>query len=255
MTKRWLRGALAVGVCLGLSVAEGARGEVARFVRVQAESIAGIRYEPESRLLTVLFKTGEQATYEGVPVNVWNSSGGDKWTTQFGALDRAAGSVMGTSRLEWEKLGSIMPVVEGHAGLTSWLGASFRYGTGKMEGGRVADSDRMSLPAYDVWDYEFSRSDADTDGKGFWNLRDDFGATAPNFRQHASNGAGRDICLSLTYQPWQHMGLVFGYSWLTLEADHGSDVLTLADGSTGNSRLAEVSSEREGPFLGIYGRL
>ncbi len=92
------------------------------------------------------------------------------------------------------------------------------------------------------------------DGEGYWNLRDDFRDSDPNFVHEASSGSGYEVSCSLSYafSPLWHAEL--GYRWLHLDARDGTDVTYFADGTDGEAKLDRVSTDRHGFTLSLMAR-
>jgi hypothetical protein len=82
------------------------------------------------------------------------------------------------------------------------------------------------------------------EGEGTWNLRDDF-AQNPSFEQEA-DGYGFEGQIGLFYSPFKHFKIVLAYSVIQLEAKNGKDVTFFSDGTTGDSYLNTVKSDRHG---------
>ena len=93
------------------------------------------------------------------------------------------------------------------------------------------------------------------EGEGYWNLRDDFRSTPPNFIQSADSGEGTQLSLGVSYRPWKHVGFRLGYETLEWTAEDGHSTIFVADGSTESTDLVEVNSSRSGVTLGVFGQL
>jgi len=96
--------------------------------------------------------------------------------------------------------------------------------------------------------------EAEYEGEGYWNLRDDLRRTAPNFAQSADSGTGLELAVSVSYRPWEHLGLRLGYDILDWKAEDGRNEIFLADGSSEVMELEEVNSSRSGVFGGVFGQ-
>lgn len=86
------------------------------------------------------------------------------------------------------------------------------------------------------------------EGEGFWNLRDDFKRTPPNFVHEADGGHGFDLQLALEFRPWTRAVIELGYRLVDLTVEDGSDVTFFADGTSGRSELDQVQTRRDGFF-------
>jgi len=84
----------------------------------------------------------------------------------------------------------------------------------------------------------------DYEGKGIWNLRDDF-AQNPSFRQEA-DGGGLEGQIGLFYSPFRHIKIELAYHALQLEARDGKDTTFFSDGTTAETDLDKVNSDRHG---------
>ncbi len=89
----------------------------------------------------------------------------------------------------------------------------------------------------------------DYEGEGTWNLRDEF-AQNPSFEQEA-DGNGFEGQIGFFYSPFKHFKMELAYYALQLEAKDGTDRTFFSDGTTGDSHLTEVSSERHGILFHI----
>ena len=85
------------------------------------------------------------------------------------------------------------------------------------------------------------------EGEGFWNLRDDFKRTPPNFI-HEADGVGISADLSLNYAR-ENYHFSLGYFYQNLQANDGTSETFFADGDTGFSDL-EAESTWQGVLLG-----
>lgn len=92
---------------------------------------------------------------------------------------------------------------------------------------------------------------ADYRGEAFWNLRDDFRSTPPNFVHDANGGTGEELKVSFSYHPTRLLFVEGGFWSIKLEAKNGVDTVYLSDGSTISSKLDTVTSKREGAFVGV----
>jgi hypothetical protein len=92
------------------------------------------------------------------------------------------------------------------------------------------------------------------EGEAFWNLREDFRDTAPNFVQKASAGTGAEIKTALLYDFTPSFYGEIGVWWFRMRAKNGTDTTFFADGQTGRSSLDWVKTERYGVFAGLGGR-
>jgi len=97
-------------------------------------------------------------------------------------------------------------------------------------------------------------SDVEYKGEGYWNLREDYRTTSPNFAQESDTGHGLDAQIAIAYQVGQ-VGMRLGYWVISWKADSGQDTIYLADGSVLGSRLEEVETERHGAFFGVFAEL
>ena len=92
-------------------------------------------------------------------------------------------------------------------------------------------------------------------GEGRWNLRADLNQD-PSFahRAETSGWGGGDALLGLVYRPWVHLELEGGARYFFFQAQDGTNVTYVSDGTTTVSRLDEAKSERIGFYLQITGR-
>ena len=94
-------------------------------------------------------------------------------------------------------------------------------------------------------------ADVDYDGEGFWNLRDDLQATAPNFVQSGGSGDGFDVEVVVTVvEVFENVDLRAGYRWTEWEVNEGEDTVFTADGEVLSTALTKATSERHGFFIG-----
>lgn len=92
------------------------------------------------------------------------------------------------------------------------------------------------------------------DGEAFWNLREDFRSTSPNFVQEASGGTGAEIKAALGYDFTPSFYGEIGFWWFHMKAKNGTDYTFFADGETGVASLDWVETTRYGLFAGLGGR-
>ena len=92
-------------------------------------------------------------------------------------------------------------------------------------------------------------------GEGRWNLRADL-KQDPSFahRAETSGWGGGDALLGLVYRPWVHLEFEGGARYFFFQAQDGTNVTYVSDGTTTVSRLDEAKSERVGFYLQITGR-
>ncbi|MDA1257105.1 MAG: hypothetical protein O3C10_04585 [Chloroflexi bacterium] len=94
-------------------------------------------------------------------------------------------------------------------------------------------------------------ADVDYDGEGFWNLRDDLKATAPNFVQSGGSGDGFDVEIAVTVaELFENVNVRAGYRWTEWQVDGGQDRVFTAAGEVLSTSLSEATSERHGFFIG-----
>ncbi len=87
-------------------------------------------------------------------------------------------------------------------------------------------------------------------GEAFWNLREDFRSTPPNFVHDAGGGRGYEATVGVAYRAGSNAVLTLGYRWLSLKVKNGTDVVYFADGTRGESSLDAVESSRRGFTFG-----
>jgi hypothetical protein len=92
---------------------------------------------------------------------------------------------------------------------------------------------------------------ASYEGEGFWNLRDDYRATSPNFVQEADSGSGYDVRLALEVRPVPYVAIEAGYWWYSLEVEDGTETTYYADGSDSVENVDRAQSSRDGFFVGL----
>ena len=92
-------------------------------------------------------------------------------------------------------------------------------------------------------------------GEGRWNLRADLNQD-PSFahRAETSGWGGGEALLGLIYRPWVHLELEGGARYFFFQAQDGTSVGYVSDGTTTVSRLDKAKSERVGFYLQITGR-
>ena len=92
-------------------------------------------------------------------------------------------------------------------------------------------------------------------GEGRWNLRADL-EQDPSFahRAETTGWGGGEALLGLVYRPWVHLELEGGARYFFFQAQDGTNVSYVSDGTTTVSRLDEAKSERIGFYLQITGR-
>jgi hypothetical protein len=87
------------------------------------------------------------------------------------------------------------------------------------------------------------------EGEGYWNLRDEFRATPPNFIQEGDDGNGADLRASLAWRPLPNLLLEGGLWHLRWQVEEGFDRTFFADGTAADSQLVSAESKRTGGFL------
>lgn len=87
-------------------------------------------------------------------------------------------------------------------------------------------------------------------GEGFWNLRDDFKPTPPNFIQSGKDGTGLEAQAAVAWKPWEHVEFELGVQGLWYGVEDGVDRLTFADGEVVESELDYAHTGRVGFYLG-----
>ncbi len=92
-------------------------------------------------------------------------------------------------------------------------------------------------------------------GEGRWNLRADL-SQAPSFVHQAetTGWGGGEALLGLYYRPGAHLEFEGGARYFFFQAEDGTNLTYIADGTTTVSRLDEAKSERVGFYLQITGR-
>ena len=92
-------------------------------------------------------------------------------------------------------------------------------------------------------------------GEGRWNLRADL-KPDPSFahRAETSGWGGGEALLGLVYRPWVHLEFEGGARYFLFQAQDGTNVTYVSDGTTTVTRLDEAKSERVGFYLQITGR-
>jgi len=86
------------------------------------------------------------------------------------------------------------------------------------------------------------------DGEGYWNLRDDFKPTPPNFTQEADMGLGTDAKVTVSIHPVKHVSVDVGYRYFMLHGEDGTDTTYFSDGTSESTDLTYVDSVRHGLF-------
>lgn len=89
------------------------------------------------------------------------------------------------------------------------------------------------------------------DGDGYWNLRDDFRSTSPNFEQEADGGYGLEARAGVAYAIAKHVQFEIGWWYFNLTAEDGVDRTYFADGTEADTQLDEVESSRGGVFVAL----
>jgi hypothetical protein len=92
-------------------------------------------------------------------------------------------------------------------------------------------------------------------GEGRWNLRADLNQD-PSFshRAETTGWGGGEALLGLVYRPWVHLEFEGGARYFFFQAQDGTSVSYVSDGTTTVSRLDEAKSERVGFYLQFTGR-
>lgn len=86
------------------------------------------------------------------------------------------------------------------------------------------------------------------DGEGFWNLRDDFEQSSPNFTQEADSGLGADAKITVCIRPVQYASIDLGYRAFMLHGQDGTDTTYFSDGTSESTDFTSVDSLRHGLF-------
>jgi len=92
------------------------------------------------------------------------------------------------------------------------------------------------------------------DGPGHWLLRRDLRSYSPNIMNRADGGWGTDFSAWLSYALTSHISARAGVQFWRVSAEDGDHTLYYADGSQGETDLAEVSSSRQSVLVGVCGR-
>ncbi len=91
----------------------------------------------------------------------------------------------------------------------------------------------------------------DYEGEGYWNLRDDFRAQAPQFEQSGDNGFGADLYAGLRWHFRPAWALEGGINWLRLRIRDGREITYFSDGTAADTEIREAQSTRTGISLGL----
>ena len=89
---------------------------------------------------------------------------------------------------------------------------------------------------------------ASYDGEGFWNLRDDFKQSSPNFTQKADSGLGGDAKVTVCIRPIKNASIDLGYRVFMLHGQDGTDTTYFSDGTSESTDFTSVDSLRHGLF-------
>ena len=89
----------------------------------------------------------------------------------------------------------------------------------------------------------------DYQGEAFWNLREDFKRTPPNFVHDANTGVGLEAKLGAGYR-WKRVEFEAGYWWFMYDVEDGTSETFFVDGTSSFSGL-EADAERGG----VYGQV
>ena len=92
---------------------------------------------------------------------------------------------------------------------------------------------------------------ADYHGEGFWNLRDDYKRTPPNFVQDGSGGDGVDARLSLEFRPLQYVTVEAGYWWFDLQVEDARESTYYVDRTRSSEPVDYAESSRSGLFAAV----
>ena len=92
---------------------------------------------------------------------------------------------------------------------------------------------------------------ADYHGEGFWNLRDDYKRTPPNFEQDADGGDGVDARVSVEFRPLENVSVEVGYWLFDLKVEDGRETTYFVDRTRSSEPVDYAQSARDGLFAAV----